>query len=154
MKYIILEKGKFYKVGSNTYLIGANVPAISNVYACRITKTGKVKEPEAIYYRQESKYFQLIKPFKLNVKYQQLIIQLFCSDYFRTKYQDFPNVDKYLDLNTPLTYEEKIVNMIKCYKRSDKTYITLLVKYAFPMITNQEFNKFYKLAESKIKILK
>jgi hypothetical protein len=96
-EHIYLEKGRFYKHGKSIYLIGAKVPDIANLYVSKISKTGKVSEPTAIYYRQSKSAFKLCQPVQINIKSKEILIRLFCSDYYHMSSSSFPNVDVYFE---------------------------------------------------------
>jgi hypothetical protein len=105
---VYLQKGNFYKSpNGDIYLVGADVPCISNKFACKITKDGDMEEIDAMYYRQKSSQFILLKNgIKIKREHKKYLQRLFCREYFQTLKQiskgmfgngdRLPNVDRYL----------------------------------------------------------
>ncbi len=100
----IIKKNKLTKI----YLIGDNVPCISNVFACKISKSGKMSDKiKAIYYRQHDNFKLLTDNIpKIKSKYRRHLQHLMCHKYLYIRdAEKLPNVDKYLD--NPNKYVEK-----------------------------------------------
>ena len=94
---IELEKGNFYKEGNTVYLIGANVPCIGNVFVCKVTKKGKLKNISYLYKYQYQTHFTLCNPIVIDIKYKSTLQKLFCSDFFEAeKRNKLPNIDRFL----------------------------------------------------------
>ena len=108
---VYLIEGAFYKCDNKIYLVGARVPAIANVFVCKVTKDGDLGEIDAVYYRQSKRWKLLSKNILIKDKYKEHLQELFCyglTDFVNKKRNyALPPVNQYLEscrLNTIKKY--------------------------------------------------